>query len=96
MPFWSYGEINNGDIYILRENIMNILVFIPIGFFMFLGFSKLKAWMITSIGLVLSVFVEMFQYLFKKGFCEIDDVIHNTLGCVLGLVIAQKLLKCFK
>ena len=35
----------------------------------------------------LSVFIELLQLIFKKGFCETDDVIHNVLGCLIGYYI---------
>ena len=31
MPFWSYMEIRNGRTDLLAENIMNVVVFVPVG-----------------------------------------------------------------
>lgn len=28
--------------------------------------------------------MEAMQYFFHRGFAETDDVMHNTLGCILG------------
>ena len=36
------------------------------------------------VGLCLSVSIEALQFVFKFGFSELDDVIHNTLGCMIG------------
>ena len=35
---------------------------------------------------ILSVLIEIFQYLFNRGYAEIDDVIFNALGVVVGSV----------
>ena len=79
-PFWSYDRPE-----LLVENIMNVIVFIPIG--MILG-SLLRvkgSWLVALlIGCSISVTVEALQFWFIKGFSEVDDVMHNTVGCLLG------------
>ena len=84
-PFWSYSR---PDLFV--ENIMNVVVFVPVGLLM--GFMvngswlKVKrAWLIVLMtGLVISVSIEAMQYFFHKGFSETDDVMHNTVGCLIG------------
>ena len=80
-PFWSYNDPKY-----FVENIMNVLAFIPIGLLMGAGFKGLKWWCAMLIGVCLSVSIESLQFVFKKGFSEVDDVMHNTLGCLLGYV----------
>lgn len=79
-PFWSYSRPD-----LLIENIMNVIVFIPVG--MMLG-SLLRvkgSWAIALlIGCSISLTIESLQFLFIKGFSELDDVMHNTLGCMIG------------
>lgn len=41
----------------------------------------------------LSVFVESFQLLTKSGDADVDDIILNTLGAVLGVLIFRLLLR---
>ena len=36
------------------------------------------------IGCSISTTIEVLQFCFMKGFSELDDVMHNTLGCILG------------
>lgn len=38
----------------------------------------------------LSMSIEVIQLVFRLGLFEWDDMIHNTLGCVLGTVIIEK------
>lgn len=83
-PFWSYSKQE-----LWNENIMNVAVFVPIGVLLFFilktQMSQAKVFlMVFFVGLGLSVLIETLQLIFMKGFSEIDDVIHNTLGCLLG------------
>ena len=79
-PFWSYDRPE-----LLVENIMNVIVFIPVG--MILG-SLLRvkgSWLVALlIGCSISITIEALQFWFMKGFSEVDDVMHNTIGCILG------------
>ena len=86
-PFWSY---NRPDL--LPENIMNVVVFVPVGVllgFMFQGSRfKMTWWKALLIGCSISITIEALQFFFMKGFSELDDVMHNTLGCILGYMPA--------
>lgn len=62
--------------------VLNILLFIPLGFL--LGD---KGWKAILYGFLLSAFIECAQYLFLLGYCEADDVLHNTIGCGLGVLL---------
>lgn len=83
-PFWSYAEIFSGKYELVIENFMNVLVFIPVGLLIGLGFSKWPWWKAVGLGCLFSISIESLQFFSKRGFCEVDDVIHNTLGCVIG------------
>lgn len=84
MPFWSYRAIREGDEPLLLQNIMNVAVFIPIGFLLCCSFRRLKWWQVLSIGAGFSLLIEVLQFVFKRGFAEFDDVFHNVLGCAIG------------
>lgn len=83
-PFWSYEAIENGRSELLAENMMNVVVFVPIGLLMGLAFRGIRWWQVLIAGAILSIFIEALQFFLKRGFSEIDDVMHNTLGCVIG------------
>ena len=76
---WSYSDPD-----LIVENIMNVVVFIPIGFLLGCVYNNTKWWMALSVGGGISVIIEMLQLISKTGFSELDDVMHNTLGCLLG------------
>lgn len=83
-PFWSYKAIEAGRVELLAENIMNVMVFVPVGLFLGIGIPRLKWGYALLIGFCLSSSIEILQFVFKKGFSETDDVMHNTLGCMIG------------
>lgn len=84
-PFWSYISSMRGEVpNLILENIMNIVVFIPIGMLLGLTFFSMTWHRAMLIGASLSVGIEALQFLFMRGFAEFDDVMHNTLGCMIG------------
>ena len=97
-PFWSYEAIHNGRQDLLVENIMNVVVFIPVG--MILGswprngsWLRVKgSWLIvTVIGCSISISIEAMQFFYHRGFAETDDVMHNTIGCIAGYILVHGL-----
>ena len=86
MPFWSYWDYGNDSYFLdmFGENILNVLLFGPIGFLAGCGLQGMTFKNVLFLGGGLSVFIELLQFVFKKGFCETDDVIHNVLGCIIG------------
>ena len=80
-PLWSYTVLYNR---LLAQIIMNILLFIPVGFFA--GGTLKKKYILHAIGIgfVLSFFIELTQLITTRGVFSVDDIIHNTIGCVIG------------
>ena len=86
IPFSSYWDFGPHG-YLLEmvaENILNMILFVPVGFLLGCGFLGMtwKRALLTGCGL--SVAIELLQLVFKKGFCETDDIIHNVVGCLIG------------
>ena len=85
---WSYRAWIAGESYGKTEsiqNINNVLVFIPFGFL----FPK-KQWKTVLFAvLFFSILIEIIQFTFALGWCEIDDVICNTLGAMIGFWICK-------
>ena len=73
---------------------MNIVIFIPIGLLLRASFPTVKWWELLLMGCVLSLMIEFCQLTLHKGFCEFDDVMHNTLGCVMGYGLSRLLYMC--
>ena len=84
--FWTYRAIANGDTHYCAEIFWNIILFIPIGFLIMLLLTNRHRWLTTLIsGFLLSVAIELIQLSFHRGLFEFDDMIHNTLGTVIGI-----------
>lgn len=80
-PFWTYQFFSYAQ---YRWQIyLNIILFLPLGFLLPWSFKTSFMHAVLT-GFLLSVFLEMIQYFFKLGLCEVDDVIHNTIGTVTG------------
>ena len=88
-PFWSYAAIHEGREELLEENMMNILVFVPIGLLIGLTFRNIRWWVVLLIGTSISALIEILQFYTKLGFSELDDVMHNTAGCMIGYGICM-------
>lgn len=80
LPFHSYVEILKGEWRPLLENIGNIALFIPLG--VALKWSGVRD--VKKAGFLASLLIEVLQFTFALGTFECDDLIHNTLGAVIG------------
>lgn len=85
--FWAMRDFLRNSILGKQEVIqyvLNILFFVPIGFF-FPWKDHLKY--VGYIAMILSSFIELVQFIFNLGWCEIDDVISNTFGAFIGIFL---------
>ena len=74
----------------------NIVVFIPFGF-LGIVFEKLKkARFLFPIFILGISTLEFLQFITKRGYAEIDDVILNTMGVAIGFWVYRFLLKFLK
>ena len=62
----------------------NIFWFIPFGFLLPILIKKHNLIKIMLFGLMFSLTIESLQFFFYKGVAEIDDLILNTLGVLIG------------
>lgn len=63
--------------------IQNILLFVPLGFLIG-GKRGIIA------GVLLSIGIELIQFIFRLGYCELDDVLNNTIGAAIGSLLFKK------
>lgn len=71
--FW---ELQNGY---WEDIALNILLFIPLGFL-------IGSWRGLLMGFIFSVAIEVIQYCGRIGFCEMDDVLNNSIGTGIGIL----------
>lgn len=97
MPFWSYGAIIRGNSGILQEVLLNCVLLFPAGMLLPLIYGKPLKW---YHGLLFGVFVsgciEFLQLITCRGLFEFDDIIHNSLGCMIGCIFCSLIWKKLK
>ena len=89
---WSYREMLTGDPNWkkdVHQNLQNIAFFIPFG--ALLPAKNWKTVLITAV--MFSTVIEVIQYIGGFGLAELDDVICNTLGAMIGFWIVMGLKK---
>ena len=84
-PFQSFREAREQpELY--RTMLMNVLLFFPVGLSLPFALGKWKPAVPVTVILacLFSAGIEYLQYRYSLGRCEVDDVIMNTLGALLG------------
>lgn len=86
VPFTSYIEVfREGNIEVLLQIIMNIVMFVPVGILLpccFQWFEKNKR--VFFFAILFSGIIECTQGIFRMGMFEADDILGNVLGAELG------------
>lgn len=72
--------------------LLNAALFVPLGFLLPLTGARFRKWYCTvPLGALLSGLIECWQYSMRKGVCDVDDLLMNTLGCALGFCLIMML-----
>ena len=84
--FWTYRE-QLGFRPFITNLAGNVLIFVPFGFFLPMA-SKFSS-MATTVffSFILSLSVEMIQFMTQVGSFDVDDLILNTFGGLIGYII---------
>lgn len=77
IPFFEFNRIKGIGF------VENMILFMPSGALLLLSFSLRARWGF-AFGFFLSLGIECIQYITHRGVTDIDDLIANTLGAVLG------------
>lgn len=99
IPFYTIWEfITDSNISFMRAiaNIIgNVCIFIPMGIFFPILFKKLSKRNIFTVIVFISLAFEAIQYIFALGSSDIDDIILNSLGGIIGITIYINMTKLF-
>lgn len=76
-----------GAYFFYRLLLGNIAAFVPLGAYLALR-TNIKLWAATLAGTAVSLAIELTQFTFAMGVCEIDDIILNTAGTFIGAASA--------
>lgn len=98
-PFMEIHRYVEYKDYFTWENLVtnlagNILVFSPMGILIpIFREKKMGLWYIGGVSFLLSLFIETVQLIFRVGVFDVDDLIMNTLGGMIGY-IGYRIGKC--
>lgn len=82
--FATWGINTRNNAYVIE----NILLFVPYGALSCWVFVSMRnLFSCTLLGLVSSMAIEYLQMMTGRGFFQIDDIITNTIGMVIGYMI---------
>ena len=88
--FWSWRAVFRGSREMLKEDILNIMLLLPLGGLLPFAFDKkIRWWQGLLCGIVVSFGIEILQLVLKRGLFELDDIINNSLGCMMGAVLGS-------
>lgn len=89
LSFFSYLIHNPKDSEIWFNFLGNILIFLPLPFILMSLFKNIKTYQLIVVGAMFPIFVEGYQYVFKCGDVDIDDIILNFAGFLIGLFLLK-------
>jgi len=70
---------------IITNILGNILLFVPLGFYLKAFIKNFKYTFLTIVSIPITI--ELLQYLFATGAADIDDIILNIIGEIMGLFL---------
>ena len=71
-----------------KEVLLNVLLYIPMGYLLPFVWKKMRhIWIITVIGFLCSCATEFAQLYFRIGYFQVDDIVCNTIGTMIGALI---------
>ena len=73
--------------YVVLEFTANIAMFVPFGVFVRVAFARLPWWAVLALGFATTVTIELIQSTLPSRYSTVSDVIANTLGTAVGLLI---------
>lgn len=86
---YSYRALlYGGDAELVRQVLVNIAAFVPVGAFGFFAFRRLRVLASLLCGVGLSALIELLQLVLRRGCCEIDDIMGNLFGTLAGIAAA--------
>jgi glycopeptide antibiotics resistance protein len=96
--YWNYNLIpfrsitpylkNLTDSYAYTNILGNILSFVPLVFLIPIIFKKCRKLVKTiSICFISIIGIESFQFIAMLGYIDIDDILLNILGCLIGYCV---------
>lgn len=95
--FWSWREmLAYHDREMLQQILLNCVMLAPVGLLLPAAAGRrVRPAAALAVGVLLSGMIEVSQFVFRRGLFELDDIIHNSLGCMIGCMAANAALHFF-
>ncbi|MBQ7740027.1 MAG: VanZ family protein [Eubacterium sp.] len=81
------------DAYIILVLLGNMFILLPLPFIMLAIFRKPNHLLMIPTGLIIPFIIESAEYLFSNGNADIDDIILNSFGFIIGYIIMNLIYK---
>lgn len=97
--FRKYGhKYDLQQFWLMRRGIcnilMNIILFVPLGYLIPLSSQCINTWWkILIIGFAFTLLIESLQLLTHRGWFDVDDIMFNTAGAMIGWLLYKRLLQ---
>ena len=79
-----YQVINS--LVVRKESLYNILLFVPLGSMLYKLYPSRRTYILPFL---ISAIIEISQFVFKIGWCEIIDFLSNGFGGIIGILICS-------
>ena len=81
-----------------REVFMNILLYIPMGYLLPFIIKPMRYSILacTVVGFICSCATEYAQIRYGLGYFQVDDIVNNTLGCLIGAILGCMLSRLWR
>jgi glycopeptide antibiotics resistance protein len=90
-PFLAFWEAWNAfTLQVWLNPLLNIAMFLPLGVLLPLAVKRFQRWYwMLAAGAGISLVIEGFQHFLNRGQADVDDLICNTLGAMLGYCLVM-------
>ena len=91
-------HVHIGNLTAAREVFLNILLYIPMGYLLPFVIKPMRYSIAacTMAGFLCSCATEYAQLRWSIGYFQIDDIINNTLGCLIGAILGCMLSRVWR
>ena len=89
IPFYNYWDGSSVWL-VMGEGLLNVCLFVPFGFLLRAAFRNMPTGVCLMVGTAFSECIEALQWICRCGCCEANDVIHNAVGCLVGVWLAKR------
>ena len=97
-PRESLQYIHIGSPVAAREVFLNILLYIPMGYLLPFIIKPMRYSILacTAVGFLCSAATEYLQLRYRLGYFQLDDIINNTMGCLIGAMLGCTLARLWR